>query len=168
MASADGPEIREVIESDVPFFYEFQSDPESAAMATFTPKDLDAVKRRWRAIMADDQITARTIVVAGEVAGCVMAWTADEGHREVGYWLGRQFWGRGVATASLAEFVAIDPHRPMWARVSPPNLGSARVLEKNGFGYEGEADGYRVFTLRGPMPQAFPARAGYDGIPSPS
>lgn len=152
MADDDRPTIREVVDSDVPFFYEFQSDPESAAMATFTPRPLDAVEERWRSIMADDQVTARTILVAGEVAGCVMAWTAQDGQREVGYWLGRQFWGRGVATASLADFVAIEPHRPLQARVSPRNFGSARVLEKNGFAYEGQADGFNVFALRAPRP----------------
>jgi RimJ/RimL family protein N-acetyltransferase len=152
MPSHERPLIREVVECDVPFFYEFQSDPESAAMAGFAPRDLDAVEKRWRVIMDDDQITARTIVLGDEVAGCVMAWTADDGHREVGYWLGRQFWGRGVATASLGDFMTIDRHRPMRARVLALNLGSARVLEKNGFACEGEADGYNVFRLDAPAP----------------
>src|SRR3954454_11272049 len=104
MPNHERPTIREVVESDVPLFYAFQADPESAAMAGVPSRDLDAVEKRWRVIIEDDEITARTIVVGDEVAGCVMAWTAKS-HREVGYWIGRQFWGRGVATASLADFI---------------------------------------------------------------
>jgi RimJ/RimL family protein N-acetyltransferase len=169
MSSNDQPTIRDVVESDVPFFYKFQSDPDAAAMAMFAPRDLDAVEQRWRVIMADDQITAQTIVVGGKVAGCVMAWTAEAGHREIGYWLGRQFWGRGLATASVAEFIAVDRHRPLEARVPLANLGSARVLEKNGFAYQGEADGYKVFRLDAEHARIGQAlAAGRIVVPAPS
>ena len=41
----------------------------------------------------------------------------DDGRRLVGYWIGRQYWGRGVATQALARFVARDPELPFAYRL---------------------------------------------------
>jgi Acetyltransferase (GNAT) domain len=59
-------------------------------------------------------------------------WEQD-GRLLVGYWVGREFWGRGLATAALAELVAEIPERPLHAWVASSNVGSIRVLEKCGF-----------------------------------
>lgn len=61
---------------------------------------------------------------------------------EVGYWLGRAFWGRGIATAALrlltAHAFAADPGlRRLWAVPFVTNVASARVLEKAGYTREG-------------------------------
>src|SRR5690606_23382047 len=54
--------------------------------------------------------------------------------RLVGYWIGRAYWGRGVATAALTELVATHERtRPLHAYVARDNAGSVRVLEKCGF-----------------------------------
>ena len=45
----------------------------------------------------------------------------------VGYWLGREFWGRGVATRALARFLGVVTGRPLHARVATNNQGSIRV-----------------------------------------
>src|SRR5262245_49180543 len=63
-------------------------------------------------------------------------WTQD-GRLLVGYWIGREFWGRGLATAALTELAAEIPERPLYAWVATSNVGSIRVLEKSGF-VEGE------------------------------
>lgn len=55
------------------------------------------------------------------------------GHQEVGYWIGRDFWGRGVGTRALALFLDQMKVRPLHAYVAPHNIGSIRVLEKSGF-----------------------------------
>ena len=145
-SAAAQPTLREVRESDMPFFYEIQADAEAAAMAAFTPRDRDAVEIHWHKIMADPALAARTIVVGDRVAGHVGSWEA-EGHREVGYWIGREFWGRGIATAALRDFLAVVRERPLEAWVAPHNIGSARVLEKNGFTFDRDEEGYRVFRL---------------------
>jgi RimJ/RimL family protein N-acetyltransferase len=51
----------------------------------------------------------------------------------VGYWIGRKFWGRGLATEALAEVVGIVDARPLYAEVVNTNVASIRVLEKCGF-----------------------------------
>ena len=47
--------------------------------------------------------------------------------------VGRDFWGRGLATTALAELAAEIPERPIHAWVVATNVGSIRVLEKCGF-----------------------------------
>ena len=51
----------------------------------------------------------------------------------MGYWLGRDFWGRGVATEALCLYLAVERTRPLVARVAPQNAASLRVLQKCGF-----------------------------------
>jgi len=142
----DRPTLREVRESDIEFFYEYQADPEAALMAAFTSRTRPAAEQRWHEIMANDRIVARTIVVGDVVAGHLVSWE-DERHREVGYWLGRQFWGRGIASEALRDFLEVVPHRPLEAWVAPHNAGSARVLEKNGFTFDRDEPDFRVFSL---------------------
>jgi RimJ/RimL family protein N-acetyltransferase len=51
----------------------------------------------------------------------------------VGYWIGREFWGRGLATQALAELAGLVDARPLHAHVVKHNVASIRVLEKCGF-----------------------------------
>jgi RimJ/RimL family protein N-acetyltransferase len=104
-------------------------------MAAFTPPDhmdRDAFARRWARHRADETITTRAIVVDGDVAGTIGSW-GDPGEREVTYWIGRSYWGRGIATAALAAFLTVEQSRPRPARVAADNVASHRVLEKCGF-----------------------------------
>lgn len=60
---------------------------------------------------------------------------------ELGYWLGRAHWGRGLMTRVVAAYVpwamdALEVSR-LQASVLDFNIGSARVLQKNGFLEEG-------------------------------
>ena len=75
----------------------------------------------------------RTIVSDdGAVAGQLLSFPRN-GVREIGYWLGRAFWGRGIASAALAEFLPLVTERPVYGVVSEANVASRRVLERNGF-----------------------------------
>ena len=75
------------------------------------------------------------------VAGSVLSFERG-GLREVGYWIGRAYWGKGIATRALAALLEEDTKRPLHARVAGDNLGSVRVLEKCGFE---RIDSKRVF-----------------------
>jgi RimJ/RimL family protein N-acetyltransferase len=67
----------------------------------------------------------------------------DDGHPEVTYWLGKHFWGNGLATRALSAFLAhANPTRPIYARAAKDNIGSLRVLEKCGFRIIGENRGF--------------------------
>jgi RimJ/RimL family protein N-acetyltransferase len=143
--------LRDVVEGDLPIFFEHQRDPEAVAMAQSPSRDHDAFMEHWRTrVLGNPRTKIKTIVVDGDVAGNVLSWEAhgelhfikegDEGRsggdpeRVVGYWIGRTYWGRGIATAALARFVAdYEATRPLYAYVAVQNVGSVRVLEKCGF-----------------------------------
>jgi RimJ/RimL family protein N-acetyltransferase len=124
--------LRGVVEGDLPAFYEYECDPEAAAMAVFPPRDRDAFMAHWAKTLADDACLTWTIESDGEVAGNIGCWKAD-GHTFVGYWIGREFWNRGLATQALAELLCMVEARPLHAHVVTSNVASIRVLEKNGF-----------------------------------
>jgi len=133
-------QLREVMPEDLPIFFEQQLDPQANYMAAFTAKDPTdrwAFDAHWDKVMADKGITIRTILYNGHVAGSVLCHSWD-GEPEISYWLGSEFWGRGVATHALALFLQLFTTRPLTARVAKDNIASIRVLEKNGFVLSGE------------------------------
>jgi RimJ/RimL family protein N-acetyltransferase len=130
--SAGNVVLRDVIEEDLPVLFEHQRDPEANRMAAFPARDRDAFMAHWHGILLDGSVLAKTVVVDGQVAGNVVSFERF-GKREVGYWIGRDHWGRGIATAALSEFLARAPERPLHARVAEHNVASIRVLEKCGF-----------------------------------
>jgi RimJ/RimL family protein N-acetyltransferase len=131
--------LREVTESDLDAVFEQQADAASSAMAGVPSRNRADFDAHWRRILADASCVTLVIDLDGEVAGHALSWPS-EGRRYVGYWVDRAFWGRGIATAALAELVAMLPERPLHALVSTANGGSIRVLEKNGFVEIGPAD----------------------------
>jgi RimJ/RimL family protein N-acetyltransferase len=126
--------LRDVIESDLPIFYEHQLDPESTRMAGFAPRKEWAVfLAHWRTkILGNPAGCKQTIVWNERVAGNIVSWPQEE-RRMIAYWIGREYWGRGIATAALSEFLDHDRARPLHAFVAGHNIGSIRVLEKCGF-----------------------------------
>lgn len=128
--------LRDVTEDDLPVFFEHQLDPEANQMASFPARDREAFTAHWTKILGDDTVTTKTILFDGEVAGNVVSWE-QSGERLVGYWIGRQYWGKGVATRALSEFLGHVTTRPLYARVAKHNVASLRVLEKCGFSVSG-------------------------------
>ena len=127
--------LREVRDDDLAVLFEHWVDPAAMDMAAFTTPDHTdpaAFERRWQRLRADDTLILRTIEVDGEVAGTIGSW-GEPGEREVTYWIGRPYWGRGIATRAVAAFLAVEPSRPLHGRVAADNVASRRVLEKCGF-----------------------------------
>ena len=129
---ANRVQLRDIIETDLPIFYEQQLDPEATHMASFPSRDHDAFMAHWTKIMADESIQLKTILFNGEVAGNIVCFEQLR-EREVGYWLGKEYWGKGIATQALEEFLKTIETRPLYAHVAKHNIGSRRVLEKCGF-----------------------------------
>lgn len=137
--------LRNVIDNDLPIFFEYNLDQAANYMAAFTAKDptnQEAFMAHWHRILADKTNIIQTIIFNGQIAGSVSSYE-DEGKPEVTYWLGRDYWGMGIATWALKEFlVQKNQIRPIYARVAKDNLGSRRVLEKCGFKIIGESKGF--------------------------
>jgi RimJ/RimL family protein N-acetyltransferase len=126
--------LRKVGDADLEAHYEQQADPESIRMAAVPAREREECYAHWREVLADETVLVRTIDVDGEVAGHVTSFLRDGVEpREVGYWIAREHWGRGVATTALSAFLDIESRRPLVAGVATHNPGSRRVLEKCGF-----------------------------------
>ena len=132
--------LREVRNEDLPIFYEQQLDAEAQTMAAHPGRDREQFMAHWAKIMRIETAVQNTVVADGEVAGNIGSWE-DGSERLVSYWLGRAYWGKGIASAALDQFVAKITTRPLRAHVVKHNVASIRVLEKCGFGVVGqEAD----------------------------
>ncbi len=131
--------LRDVITDDLPIFFEQQLDPVANDIAGFPARDRDAFMAHWAKNLPKEGNIHQTIVYGDQVAGNIVSWEHD-GERDIGYWLGREFWGKGIATQALAAFLEIVTSRPLYAHVVKHNLPSMRVLEKCGFMITGEND----------------------------
>lgn len=125
--------LRDVLETDLAIFFEQQREPAANRMAAFPAREREAFFPHWRDnVLANPSARVRTIVVDGAVAGYVSSWE-QEGERLVAYWLGQAYWGRGIGSSALREFLDIETTRPLRAYVAALNVGSMRVLERCGF-----------------------------------
>jgi ribosomal-protein-alanine N-acetyltransferase len=136
--------LKDMTEDDLPSLFDIQLDQAGQQMAAFTAEsdsDRLAYLAKWRAIIADDVITKKTVLVDGEIVGSVSAFEF-EGELEVTYWIRRDHWGRGLATGALAGLLAEVTDRPVFGRTAVDNVASQRVLEHNGFVPVAEGSAY--------------------------
>ncbi len=132
--------LRNVTQDDLPIFFAQQLDPIATQMAAFPARERAAFIAHWAKILDDATVIARTILFDGQVAGNVVSFEQSD-TREVGYWIGRQYWGKCIATNALAAFLEHEQVRPLYAHVAKHNRGSLRVLEKSGFTIIGDDSG---------------------------
>ena len=124
------------METDLPVFFEHQQDPEANQMAAFPARDWNSFSSHWARILADTAIAKKTILFEGNVAGNIVIFE-QSGLPQVGYWIGKDYWGKGVATKALSDFLGHVKVRPLYAHVAQHNAASIRVLEKSGFAVSG-------------------------------
>ncbi|MFE7839808.1 GNAT family N-acetyltransferase [Streptomyces sp. NPDC057474] len=136
--------LREVRDSDLPFFWRHQSDPEAQRVAAFTGEyhyDRALFESHWAKIRADPGVLNRTVVADGEAVGNAAVFGPPD-EREVTYWIDRAHWGRGIATAAITALIDLVPTRPLHAYAAADNTGSIRVLQKCGFVITGHDRGF--------------------------
>ena len=158
--------LREVVDSDLDAFFEHQREPEANRMAAFRPATakpstrLAAAPCRRLADQEDDRLRGR-----GRGQRRVLE---QKGRRLVGYWIGREFWGKGLATRALQELTGEVTQRPLHAWVATSNVASIRVLEKCGFVASASKERRRRAALRAtPGPLAVATRHGDAPGPMP-
>ena len=138
--------LRDVAETDLPIFFDFQRDSAANYMAAFTtrdPTDKEAFAAHWNRILNDDTVLVKTIVFDGHVVGSVATFVDKEfGKPEVTYWIGKEYWGMGLATYALTRFLRDMAVRPIYGRAAKDNVASIRVLEKCGFRMFGQSKGF--------------------------
>jgi RimJ/RimL family protein N-acetyltransferase len=129
--------LRDVSVEDLPIFFEHQIDSVAVQMAAHPPRDRDAFQEHWMELLSKETVTTKTILVDDLVAGYILSFVYF-GVREVGYWIGKEYWNQGIATQALLEFLDQVSLRPLRASVAKHNRSSLRVLEKCGFRLVGE------------------------------
>jgi RimJ/RimL family protein N-acetyltransferase len=132
--------LREIEDRDLGVLFEHSRDRDAIRMAAFTSPEADDrtnFERRWARLRSDASTTNRVVEIDGRVVGHIASFDL-EGHREVTYWIGREDWGRGIATRALQEFLQLEATRPLYAHAASDNAASIRVLTKCGFRIVGE------------------------------
>jgi len=141
---SDEVRLREVQDDDLPILFEQQCDADANRLAAFPAREREAFDAHWAKIRVEPGNLIRTILHDGRVAGNILCFEMH-GLREVGYWLGREYYGRGIATRALAAFLLQIEERPLYACVAKDNRASLRVLEKCGFRFDREEKEFATF-----------------------
>ena len=129
--------LRDARPKDVPAFYRMHADPEANKAGDFTPRPRPAFFNHWKKVLKNRLCLKKAILADGKVAGYVVSFyrtgTGRPKRREIGYWIGREFWGRGLATEGLRQLLLTHKTRPLYARVARTNPASLQVALKCGF-----------------------------------
>ena len=130
--------------TDLDTLFQFQLDKEGGYLAAFMPKDptdKTAYINKYTKLLDDPTVNNQTILLDNIIVGSIAKFVM-EGNTEITYWIDRKFWGQGIATKALNEFLAIETVRPIFGRVAFDNFGSQKVLEKCGFVKIGKDKGF--------------------------
>lgn len=130
--------------ADLDTLFQFQLDKEGGYLAAFMPKDptdKTAYINKYTKLLDDPTVNNQTILLDNIIVGSIAKFVM-EGNTEITYWIDRKFWGQGIATKALNEFLAIETIRPIFGRVAFDNFGSQKVLEKCGFDKVGSDKGF--------------------------
>ncbi len=134
--------LRSLEASDAARIAELVGDRDVARMTGRVPwpysqKDAE----RWIARTAEEKVIARAIEHDGMLIGCIGFSPRGEGRGELGYWIGKPYWGQGYASeavGAMLEIVFADPKIELVrAGHFADNPASGRVLSKHGFVFAG-------------------------------
>ena len=137
-------------DSDAETLFKYASDPEVGPRAGWPPhKSVEESLEIIRTVFNAEGMWAVIWKESGEAIGCVGYLPASasnlkiaEDHAEVGYWIARPYWGKGICTEAL--LMVIDycfnekGFTTLWGDYFPSNPASGRVMEKCGFVDTGE------------------------------
>lgn len=90
----------------------------------------------WLKRRTVDGRDALAIEFNGQLVGCISYWEYDSETTEIGYWIGKEYWGQGIATQALQNLFRLSSFpkkKHIVAKVATQNIASQRVLEKCNF-----------------------------------
>lgn len=140
-------QLRKYIPDDAVLLYEMLGkDPEITKYTGWNPySSLEAAKKTVENFITqyeNDHFYGWAIEVDGQLVGSIGAYDYKEKERsiEIGYSIGKEFWGKGYATeAVLLVCYYLEEYENILrihAWTKEENIGSIRVLEKTGMEYE--------------------------------
>lgn len=132
-------------ENDAETLFRYASDPEVGPRAGWPPhQSVEESRGIIRTLFSGEGMWAVEWKATGEAIGCVgylpsshsnLAIADDE--CELGYWIARPFWGRGICSEALQLVVdhcfLVKGFTVLWGDYFPENPASGRVMEKCGF-----------------------------------
>jgi [ribosomal protein S5]-alanine N-acetyltransferase len=138
--------LRPLEDRDAPRIAELAGDWAVASMTARIPYPYDEThSHQWISGLEDGEFV-RGIELNGELIGATGYFADDDGAAEIGYWIGKPWWGRGFATEAARMMV-----RYCFTTAALPrlvcchfvdNAGSQRVIEKLGFKSTGTCRAY--------------------------
>lgn len=132
-------------DSDAEILFKYASDPELGPRAGWPPhKNVEESLNIIHTIYNKDSVWAMVLKETGEPAGCIGYFTHNdsnieigENDAEIGYWVGKPFWNKGLCTEALREIIDycfnIKGFTTLWCDYFIDNPASGRVMEKCGF-----------------------------------
>ncbi len=136
--------LRPTTQNDLETLFKFQLDKKANYLAAFTsedPTDKKAYTEKWIRLLTDERITTKTVIEDGTIVGSITKYEMN-GNAEITYWIGKEFWGKGIASSALREFLKLETTRPIYGRVAFDNIGSQKVLTNCGFTKIGTEKGF--------------------------
>ena len=142
--------LRPWFESDADTLFKYASDPKVGPHAGWPPhKSVEESVEIIRKFFMNNYTWAVVLKETSEVIGCVGYLPASssnlkiaEDHAEVGYWIARPYWGKGICTEALQMVIDYCFNEKgftvLWSSYFPSNPASGRVMEKCGFVDTGE------------------------------
>lgn len=137
-------ELKNTELNDLEVLFDFQLDQKANYLAAFTSKDpTDKISylEKWTKLLSNTSINSKTIFIKNKIVGSIAKYEID-GVAEITYWIGKEFWRKGIASNALCLFLEIEKKRPINGRVAFDNFGSIKVLEINGFKQIGIEKGF--------------------------
>lgn len=123
------------------------NDPDVTAMTASIPYPYarsDAEAFLSNARNDAGRIVGRAILLHGDLVGGVGLGPRPNGREEIGYWVGKPYWGQGIATRAVALFLdvlrGLGVNGPLHAQTVRTNEASQKVLLSNGFVFTGEGE----------------------------
>lgn len=136
--------LRCFAEPDIPLLLDYLNNPKVTwYLTSHIPQPYTLNDAEWWIREGSTQGMVRAIESEGTLVGCVGA-TPEQfeysRNAEIGYWLAKPFWGKGIATHALAQMTAevfsTTQIARLYAYVFEGNAASQRVLEKCGYRQE--------------------------------
>ena len=137
--------LRHWLESDAEALFKYASDPDVGPRAGWPAhKSVEESREIIRTFFNNDTTWAIVLKETGEAIGCIGYYTHEtsnipigENDCEVGYWVGKPYWNKGICTEALKlmlDYCINEKHfENIWADHFTGNPASGRVMEKCGF-----------------------------------
>jgi len=137
------------MEKDMQPMFDIHTDPD--VMRYYGVKPYDTMEKSkkhldWLTKLHREEIGLRWIITLKDEDTCIgdvdfYDWEKKHSRAEIGYILGKQYWGKGIMTEAIKAaldygFNEMNLNR-IQALIDPRNDASKRVAEKHGFQYEG-------------------------------